>query len=91
MVIMFGYTPLYDLIGISVAHLYYYLEDVVPKIPETYDVKVLRPPRILITLCEATHIHEFNANEEDLAFEEEIVDNIEVNEGLAEENPPQDN
>jgi Derlin-2/3 len=51
-VVMFGFNPRYDLIGVTVGHLYYYLEDVVPKIPETQDVKVLKPPRVLKSICE---------------------------------------
>lgn len=84
MVVMFGYSPLYDLVGFTVGHLYYYLEDVVPKIPETFDCKVLKPPTILVTICEKLHIHEFEANEDEFIIEEEIVNNNEVNEGIEE-------
>jgi hypothetical protein len=54
---MFGYNPRYDLIGITVGHLYYYLEDVVPNIPETENFKLLKPPRVLSYLCESLHVH----------------------------------
>ncbi len=70
-VIMFGFSPKYDLIGVAAGHLYYYLEDVVPKIPETEDCKMLRPPRLLVALCERLQIHDYRLNEEDLIFEEE--------------------
>jgi len=49
---MFGFNPKYDIIGVTAGHLYYYLEDVVPKIPETEDWKVLRPPKLLVALCD---------------------------------------
>ncbi|MFN9941351.1 MAG: hypothetical protein ACK56I_17915, partial [bacterium] len=37
--LLLGFSPKFDLIGIVVGHLYFYIEDVVPKIPETEDVK----------------------------------------------------
>lgn len=71
-VVMFGFNPKYDLVGVIAGHLYYFLEDVVPKIPETRDIKVLKPPKILVNICEAMKIHDFQVNEEDfLPFEEE--------------------
>ena len=45
---MFGFNPRYDLIGVAAGHLYYYVEDVVPKLPETEDFKILKPPKFLI-------------------------------------------
>jgi hypothetical protein len=50
-VTMFGLNPKYDLIGVLAGHMYYYLEDVVPYIPETEDFKLLKPPQMLVTLC----------------------------------------
>lgn len=47
-VVMFGFNPRYDLIGVAAGHLYYYVEDVVPKLPETEDFKILKPPKFLI-------------------------------------------
>ena len=43
-VTMFGYNPIYDIMGACVGHVYYYLEDVVPKIPETQGKRLLKPP-----------------------------------------------
>jgi Derlin-2/3 len=51
-VIMFGFSPKYDLIGVGAGHIYYYLEDIIPKIPETRDVKILKPPKMLVSICE---------------------------------------
>jgi len=45
----------------------------VPKIPETEDWKVLRAPKILVTICEKMQIHDYRVNEEDLIFEEEAA------------------
>jgi hypothetical protein len=74
-VMIFGFNPYNDIIGISVGHLYYYLEDVVPKIPELSGFKVLKPPTILISICEKLNIHGFNLNEEDFVFEDEVLAN----------------
>jgi hypothetical protein len=70
---MFGFNPKYDIIGVTAGHLYYYLEDVVPKILETEDWKVLRPPKLLVALCDKLQIHDFRLNEEDLIFEDEVA------------------
>lgn len=72
-VVMFGFSPKYDLIGVLAGHMYYYLEDVVPKLPETEDVKLLRPPKLLVSLCDWMQIHDYRLNEEDLVFEEEAA------------------
>ena len=61
------------MIGISVGHLYYYLEDIVPKIPEVNGFKLLRAPAFLVAICEKLQIHGFQIGEEDFIFEEEVV------------------
>lgn len=70
-VLMFGFNPVYDIIGVTAAHIYFFLEDIVPKIPETRDMRVLTPPKPLIKLCEIMKIHDFQFNQEDFVFEEE--------------------
>jgi Derlin-2/3 len=50
--LMFGSSLKYDIIGIIAGHLYYYLEDVVPKLPETEDFKLLKAPKVLVQICE---------------------------------------
>lgn len=77
-VVMFGFNPKYDLIGVAAGHLYYFLEDVVPKIPDTQDCKFLRPPKALVTLCEKMQIHDYRLNEEDLVFEEEVANDVQA-------------
>lgn len=48
---MIGFNPFHDIIGVVVGHLYYFIEDVVPKIPDTEGIKLLRPPQFLVRLC----------------------------------------
>lgn len=70
-VIMFGFNPVYDVIGVAVGHIYYYLEDVLPKIPETRDVRILKAPNFLVKLCESVGIHGYALNHEDFVFEDD--------------------
>lgn len=72
-VVMFGFSPKNDIVGICVGHLYYYLEDVVPKIPELKGFKMLKAPTVFVNICEKLNIHGFNFNEEDFVFEEEAL------------------
>ena len=44
MVTVFGFNAWDDLVGAAVGHMYYFLVDVLPKIPETKDLQVLRTP-----------------------------------------------
>ncbi len=67
--VLFGSSLKYDISGIIAGHLYYYLEDVVPNLPETEGVKVLTPPKMVVQICEYLQIHDFRLNEEDLVFE----------------------
>ena len=60
LVVVFGFDAQDDIIGAAVGHLYYFLMDVVPMIPETKNVKLLRAPEILTRLCEYLRIHENN-------------------------------
>ena len=59
LVVVFGFDAQDDIIGAGVGHLYYFLVDVVPKIPETTGMKVLRAPGFLTRFCEWLRIHEY--------------------------------
>lgn len=59
LVLLSGYDPTMEILGNVVGHIYYYLSDVVPLIPETQDVKILQSPSFLINLCERLRIHDF--------------------------------
>jgi len=50
---MLGNSPVIDLIGIFVGHIYYFLEDVLPTIPAGRGQKVLVTPRLLQMLLDA--------------------------------------
>jgi len=86
-VLMFGMNPKYDLIGVLAGHMYYYLEDVVPFLPETEDFKLLKPPQMLVTLCEKLQVHDFRGNEEDVILAEEVAAAAEAaQEGVLDDN-----
>jgi len=60
LVVVFGFDAQDDLIGALVGHMYYYFADVVPKVPETKELHLLKAPHFLTRLCEWLRIHEFN-------------------------------
>lgn len=59
LVVVFGFDAQDDLVGALVGHIYYYFADVVPKIPETKEMHLLKAPHFLTRLCEWLRIHEF--------------------------------
>jgi len=52
LIVLSGYDPTMDIIGSCVGHLYFYLEDVVPHLPETQDIRLVRAPGFLKRLCD---------------------------------------
>ena len=60
LVIVFGFDAQDEIIGAVVGQIYYFLVDVLPKIPETYNLKVLDPPSFLVRFCNWLRIHEYN-------------------------------
>ena len=58
-----GYDVTLDLLGIIAGHFYYFMEDVVPRVPETRSYRALKAPRWLTRLCEVLHVHDFGAND----------------------------
>ena len=63
-IFFFQYDPTEDFIGYAVGHLYYFLVDVIPYIPETKGVQVLRPPQFLTRFCQWLQIHDFTFQDE---------------------------
>ena len=59
LVVVFGFDAQDDIIGAAVGHLYYFLADIMPKIPETREMKVLRAPEWMVRVCEWLRIHEY--------------------------------
>ena len=57
LVVVFGFNAQDDVIGAVVGHIYYFLADVLPEIPETYDMYILKPPGVLEWFCEYFRIH----------------------------------
>jgi len=58
-IVVFGFDAQDDLIGAVVGHLYYFLADVLPQIPETYKLQLIKAPRPLVQLCEYLRIHQY--------------------------------
>jgi len=63
LIVLGGYDPTMDILGSLVGHLYFYLEDIVPYIPETRDYRLLKAPLSLKNFCERIGIHNFQANQ----------------------------
>ena len=63
MTLLFGNDVTLDLMGILAGHIYYFCEDVVPRVPETRSKKVLQAPRWLKRLCDFLRVHDFGAND----------------------------
>ncbi len=57
--VMTGQDPTIELLGNLIGHIYFYTMCVVPLIPETEDVKVLKSPQFLVDLCQRLRIHDF--------------------------------
>ena len=58
--VVFGFEAHDDLVGAVVGQMYYFLMDVLPKIPETRNLKMLAPPDFLTRFCNWLRIHEQN-------------------------------
>ena len=56
--VVFGFDAESDLIGAAVGHMYYFIADILPKIPETHGLELLKPPRLLVRLCEWLRVHD---------------------------------
>ena len=53
-----GASPVVDLIGIFVGHVYYYLEDIVPRMPGRFrGKKLIFTPKILKYLMDGPQVH----------------------------------
>ncbi len=45
----------YDIVGFTVGHIYYFVDEVVPKLPDTGGQKLLRAPQALADFCAPLH------------------------------------
>jgi Derlin-2/3 len=52
MIVLSGYDPTLDLIGSVAGHVYYFFDEVIPRLPETKGLRLMRAPRFLVRLCE---------------------------------------
>lgn len=67
MILLSGNDITLDLLGIIVGHIYYFFEDVVPRIPETRGKRLLKAPSCLSRVCDYLHLHDFRAGDFDNA------------------------
>ena len=51
MIFLSGYDITLDVMGMIAGHAYYFLEDVVPRVPETRSHRILKAPRWLDRVC----------------------------------------
>ena len=79
MIVLSGYDPTLDLIGSIAGHIYYYFDEVVPRLPETRGCKFLRAPRMLSKLCELLSLDEVRQNFMDGAFGDDLGEWIDEN------------
>ena len=59
MILLSGFDPTLDLLGNITGHVYFFMEDVVPRLPETRGIRVMQAPRVLKSLCDMLHVHDF--------------------------------
>ena len=57
--VLLGYDPTMNIIGTVTGHFYFFLEDIMPHLPETQDIRLLKPPRMLIRICDMLKIHDW--------------------------------
>ena len=62
--ILCGFTPVSQIVGCFVGHIYFFLEDVMPRIEETKGMRLLKTPEFLKNICHY------------LRMDEVIVDNF---------------
>jgi len=64
----------YDVIGIGIAHIFYFFHEVYPKLPQSKGVRVLKTPQLFVKLINALNIQPqggFAAFDEDMAFDDD--------------------
>lgn len=44
LVFLSGYDPTYELIGFAAGHLYFFLQHIVPKVPQTRGIHLIKTP-----------------------------------------------
>ena len=59
MTLVSGYDVTLDLLGIIAGHFYYFMEFVVPRVPETRSIRALKAPNWLVNLCDYFRLHNF--------------------------------
>ena len=63
MILLSGYDVTLDLLGMIAGHVYYYFEDVVPRVPKMRGKRFLSAPSWLISICQFFRLNEFGQGE----------------------------
>eukprot|EP00354_Favella_ehrenbergii_P004023 CAMPEP_0170462500 /NCGR_PEP_ID=MMETSP0123-20130129/7981_1 /TAXON_ID=182087 /ORGANISM="Favella ehrenbergii, Strain Fehren 1" /LENGTH=254 /DNA_ID=CAMNT_0010727733 /DNA_START=11 /DNA_END=775 /DNA_ORIENTATION=+ len=61
MIMLSGYDTMLDLLGMVAGHTYYFCEEVVPRIPQTRSLRLLKAPAWLTAICQFFRLHQFAA------------------------------
>ena len=81
MILLSGFDPTLDLLGNITGHVYFFLEDVVPRLPETRNFRLVKAPRPLKYVCDLLQVHDFRGPVFDEAAWVQDNQNEEVIEG----------
>ena len=82
MILLSGYDVTLDLLGMIAGHVYYFFEEVVPRVPETRSMRIMKAPLWLTRLCEALRLNEFGQDGANVGIFGGLWDNDEVRDEL---------
>ena len=86
MILLSGFDPTLDLLGNITGHVYFFLEDVVPRLPETRDYRIVKAPAPLKYICDLLQVHDFRGP----LFDEAAWAQENQNEEVMDDNIPQE-
>ena len=59
MTLLSGYDVTLDVLGMLAGHTYFFFEEVVPRVPQTRAIRLLKAPSWLTRVCEFFNLHRF--------------------------------
>jgi len=82
MILLSGYDVTLDLLGMIAGHVYFFFEEVVPRVPETRSMRILKAPSWLTRLCETLRLNEFGQDGANVGIFGGLWDNDDVRDEL---------